>query len=366
MAAAWWGRVCRTPVSETDLADMRATLCRQNSCLCLLWRRLYPFSQANQELLGGCLQLVEPNFAWAWYSVKDKWSTTFPRDKNIHFLIYQPLFWRFGNCFLKPVIESGWFQGQRERILVSPLRFVPCLDAFPPISLLSLTLFTIYTILCSSRVRWSDLQGENHCSDLKPYLANRVLQLVFCSKLYLLWPLCGLLPSSWFLWVYPTEQRAGSGATVLSSFLCNLQAVQTSSFSQASFLPLSHKPTLSFVNIPRGRVSLALCSVILYYKQDWIITLGPYSFCVIANHRQQKPVKVVLQEMSLWDWCLSDILPCSFRGGSSPLLSSCCDMTWGHLCRVRKALIHFVVGHLGTVDSAKFAVLFTSFPWRSF
>lgn len=155
-------------MSETDSADMRATLCRQNSCFCLLWRRLYPSSQADHELLEGCLQLLEPHFGWARYSLKDRWSTAFPRDKNIHLLIYQPLLWRRGNCFLKPVIESGWFQGQREEDPHVTLKictlfrcFPSCLPPFSdPVHYLHKPVF--------HRVCWSDMQGENHCSLLRP------------------------------------------------------------------------------------------------------------------------------------------------------------------------------------------------------
>lgn len=159
MAAAWWGRVCRKPVSETDSADMRATLCRQNSCFCPLWRRLYPSSQANHELLEGCLQLLEPNFGWVWYSLKDRWSTAFPRDKNIHLLIYQPLLWRLENSFLKPVIESGWFQGQREEYPHVTLKICTLFSCFPS----CLPPFSVFHRVC-----WSDVQGENHCSLLRP------------------------------------------------------------------------------------------------------------------------------------------------------------------------------------------------------
>lgn len=164
LAAAWLGqRVCRKPVLK--LAKLTQGHPVQAALLFLF--ALLPSSHAKHELLEleGYLQLTGLCFGGLNVVQETSRWPLFQGIRVYPLLIYQAVFWRFGNCPLKPEIRIISRTGRGSCVT---LRICSLFRCFP------------FSGSCVRRVCLRPLgRGCCICSDLKPNLANGVLQLVF-------------------------------------------------------------------------------------------------------------------------------------------------------------------------------------------
>lgn len=144
-----------------------APLCRQRSLSCLCWRRLPPSPLLNMDCLNAACNSQSHSLA-----SETVWETVvcpFPRKENIHSYSTR-LFRSFGNCFLKPEVESGWVEGWGRSLMLT----WGCVTLFRCVSFLWSSSL-LYFLLCS--VEAADQVGKERtilvCSYLKPHVANK-------------------------------------------------------------------------------------------------------------------------------------------------------------------------------------------------
>lgn len=257
-------------------------MCRQRSLFCLCWRRLPPSLLLNMGCLNAACNSQSHSLA-----SETMWETVvcpFPRKENIH--IYSTrLFRSFGNCFLKPEVESGWVEGWGRSLMLTWgfVTLFRCISfCFP-----SLILFTVVFPPMFSRGCWPDWQGENH-SSLLISQASRGKQGLLCwsfkstlDQLEDLWPLCAcsllLDPCGSVLWAEGlTSSHCPVVLPVQPAGSADLQF-----FLGCSFVDRKTTNSLCHLGQTTSIVSLAPWSAFLFCRQDRITILVPFSFCAL-------------------------------------------------------------------------------------